>query len=135
MWHEASDCVNFGGVTKVCICQLLYRVNPPSMPRGAAVRHQLRLGYNLLVDDVNREFRRLISFFHFLKHSGLLFDGYSLLINDGTNLNTNGERLCQPSVALVVDPPSSHLMLIYYTTYYLAQCLWYYAVQKLTISR
>ena len=58
--HVARDSINLGGVVKVGICQLLYRVSSSRL-RGAD-RHPLRLGYNRSVDDVSNELRRLIAF-------------------------------------------------------------------------
>ena len=78
----ARDCLDRGNVEFVCICQLMYRAAPLSSGSRSAARHPLRVGYNGLIDDVNRELRRLIFFFpriHFWKHRGMLLDGCSLL--------------------------------------------------------
>ena len=78
----ARDCLDRGNVECVCICQLMYRAAPLSSGSRSAARHPLRVGYNGLIDDVNRELlRRLIFFFpriHFWKHRGMLLDGCSL---------------------------------------------------------
>ena len=69
---------------------------PLSPGSRSAARHPLRVGYNGLIDDVNRELRRLIFFFsriHFWKHRGMLLDGCSLLGADGTHLDPRGARL------------------------------------------
>ena len=87
----ARQLILHDGVTKVAICQLCHRY-PPSYQRSrsrAALRHPLRCGYNELVDIVNAELRRLISFFpkiHFWKHRGMLFDYRSLVSDDGVFL-------------------------------------------------
>ena len=79
---------------KVAICQLCYRYPPSSASR---VRYPLRPRYNMLVDEVNAELRRLISFFpaiHFWKHRGMLLDYRSLVSNDGVHLRCpDGERM------------------------------------------
>ena len=59
----ARDCLDRGNVECVCICQLMYRAAPLSSGSRSAARHPLRVGYNGLIDDVNRELRRLIFFF------------------------------------------------------------------------
>ena len=78
----------------VAICQLCYRYQPSSASR---VRYPLRPRYNMLVDEVNAELRRLISFFpaiHFWKHRGMLLDYRSLVSNDGVHLRCpDGERM------------------------------------------
>ena len=78
---------------KVAIFQLCYRYPPSSASR---VRYPLRPRYNMLVDEVNTELRRLISFFpaiHFWKHRGMLLDYRSLVSNDGLHLSCpEGER-------------------------------------------
>ena len=96
----ARHFVRLDGFTKVAICQIYYRYPPP--PSGyrshtvAALKHPLRPGYNVLVDEVNAELRRLISFFpaiHFLKHRGMLLDYKSLVSNDGVHVSPTGDRL------------------------------------------
>ena len=97
--HTVSEWPHsIGGVAKVGICQLLYLVS--SRLRG-------RLDYSQSVDDVSNELRRLIGFFprvHFWKHCSMLLNGCSLgvhwvftrcslLSNNGTRLNTNGDRI------------------------------------------
>ena len=73
----ARHFVRVDGFTKFAICQHCYRY-PPSGSRThtvAALKHPLRPGYNVLVDEVNAELRRLTSFFpaiHFWKHRGML---------------------------------------------------------------
>ena len=65
------------------------------------LRHPLRCGYNELVDIVNAELRRLISFFpriHFWKHRGMLFDYRSLVSDDGVHLSPVGDRLFYRSI-------------------------------------
>ena len=92
----ARDCLDRGNVECIGICQLMYRAAPLSSGSRSAARHPLRVGYNGLIDDVNRELRRLIFFFpriHFWKHRGMLLDGCSLLGADGTHLDPRGARL------------------------------------------
>ena len=91
----ARDCLDRGNVEFVCICQLMYRAAALWLSSGSrsAARHPLRVGYNGLIDDVNRELRRLIFFFpriHFWKHRGMLLDGCSLLGADGRHLEPRG---------------------------------------------
>ena len=94
----ARHFVRVDGFSKVAICQLCY-CYPPSGSRAhtvAALKHPLRPGYNVLVDAVNAELRRLISFFpaiHFWKHRGMLLDYQSLVCDDGVHVNATGERL------------------------------------------
>jgi hypothetical protein len=94
----ARHFVRVDGFTKVAICQLCYRY-PPSGYRAhtvAALKHSLRPGYTVLVDVVNAELRRLISFFpaiHFWKHRGMLLDYKSLVCNDGVHVSPTGDRL------------------------------------------
>ena len=101
--HIARQLILHDGVTNVAICQLCHRY-PPSYQRSrsrAALRHPLRCGYNELVDTVNAELRRLISFFpkiHFWKHRGMLFDYRSLLSDDGVHLSPVGDRLFYRSI-------------------------------------
>ena len=59
----ARDCLDRGNVEFIGICQLMYRAAPLSPGSRSAARHPLRIGYNGLIDDVNRELRRLIFFF------------------------------------------------------------------------
>ena len=94
----AADILNIrfirvDGFKKVAICQLCYRYPPSSASR---VRYPLRPRYNMLVDEVNAELRRLISFFpsiHFWKLRGMLLDYRSLVSDDGVHLRCpHGER-------------------------------------------
>ena len=93
----ARHFVRVDGFTKVAICQLCYRY-PPSGYRThtvAALKHSPP-GYNVLVDVVNAELRRLISFspaIHFWKHRGMLLDYKSLVCNDGVHVSPTGDRL------------------------------------------
>ena len=71
--------IRVDGFKKVAICQLCYRYPPFSASR---VRYPLRPRYNMLVDEVNAELRRLISFFPAIqcwKHRGMLLDYRSLV--------------------------------------------------------
>ena len=82
------DFVNQISVSQVVICQLYYRFRPSPFARRSSVtvRHRLPLGYNQLVDDVNRELGRLTDVFfnrvHFWKHRGMLVDFRALLSGD-----------------------------------------------------
>ena len=57
--------IRVDGFTKVAICQLCYRYlsSASRAHTAAAVKYPLRPRYNMLVDEVNAELRRLISFF------------------------------------------------------------------------
>ena len=80
------------------ICQLCYR-NPSSGSRAhtmAALKHPLHPGYNVLVDEVKAELRRLISFFpaiHFWKHRGMLLNYKCLVCDDGIHVSPTGDWL------------------------------------------
>ena len=97
--NTARFFIRMDSYRNVAICQLCYRYPPTSASR---VRYHLRPRYNMLVDEVNAELRRLISFFpaiHFWKHHGMLLDYRSLVSNDGVHLRCpEGERMYFSSI-------------------------------------
>ena len=95
--NSARQLVQVEGFSHVAICQLCYRYPPStSACRSTVVRQPLRPSYNVLVDEVNAELRRLVGFFphlHFWKHRGMLHDYQSLVAHDGIHHGSAGERL------------------------------------------
>ena len=62
--NSARQLVQVEGFSHVTICQLCYRYpSSTSACRSMLVRRPLRPMYNVLVDEVNAELRRLLSFF------------------------------------------------------------------------
>ena len=100
--NSARQLVQVEGFSHVAICQLCYRYpSSTSACRPMPVRRPLRPMYNVLVDEVNAELRRLISFFpelYFWKHRGMLRDYRSLVCHDGCHLGSAGERLYYRSI-------------------------------------
>ena len=83
----ARELVNERGVASITICQLLHR------RQSLLSRHILRLNYNILVDEVNRELSFLCTFFPkmtFLEHKRMKDNWEDLLDADGTHLNRDG---------------------------------------------
>ena len=57
--------------------------------------------YNVMLDEVNAELRRLVSFFPHLyswKHRDMLHDYQSLVSHDGCHIGSAGERLYYRSI-------------------------------------
>ena len=77
----ARELVNERSVASITICQLLH------IRQSLSSRHILRLSYNLLVDEVNRELSFLCTFFPkltFLEHKRMKDNWEDLPDADGT---------------------------------------------------